>query len=50
MYKDLLSKKVKEVPSQVKAEPLAQRTCPKCKAQSSNEVLKRTLSICPECG
>ncbi len=50
MYKDLLSKKVKEVKGQVKAEPLAQRTCPKCKAQSSNEVLKRTLSICPECG
>lgn len=50
MYKDVLSKKVQEVTNTVKAEPLAQRTCPKCKAQSSNEVLKRTLSVCPECG
>lgn len=50
MYKDLLSKKVQEVSVAVKAEPLAQRTCPKCKAQTSNEVLKRTLSVCPECG
>lgn len=50
MYKDLLSKKVQEVSGGVKAEPLAQRTCPKCKAQVANEVLKRTLSVCLECG
>lgn len=50
MYKDLLSKKVQVTGEGEKAQPLSQRTCPKCKASVSSEVLKRTLSICPECG
>lgn len=50
MYKDVLSRKIAEGKGIEKAEPLAKRTCPRCKVQSSNEVLKRTMSICPECG